>query len=1159
MSSFDPRVILRPMLLALPVFFASTLTGKEKPPPSPPPIRALLVTGGCSHDYPIRQEILTRGLRERVARPIEWVVRQQGLGESDARIPLFESAEWAEGYDIVVHDHCFPRVRDTAYVDRVLAPHRAGTPAVLLHGTMMSFRTGDDRWFDFTGLTTHSHERERAIRIEALAPADPVLKGFAPWEIPREELYRVETAQSGIVALTRCLDPAGEAHVTSWTHRYGPAQARVFGTTLGNATATLADERYLDLVARGFLWGLGPEAESAFQVVSANQLLKDLAVPPPSKSFSRPGPNPLQQGDADGFQWGETAVTGVEFAHDGDPATVWRPGVKGPGWWSVRFARPQTLSLVAVWWEGSAPDEAGIEGSTDGRSWVSLGRLKPTSRPDEPIVVSFEPRNLTGVRLNVSRTAAGKGFAIREVAAYGSEEALPAALLMAAADPPGMVRYRTVGDGDLATIRLAPGWILSSLESISPRGNPSQLLPTAGGEVFVTTFPREGEPGQVHRIRNGGEGGGDHTAFLSGIAAETRIAWDGEWLYALSGPRLERVRRALGEGPADERQRFDHLFEEPAEGAPVGLAWTDLQLSGDGWLTARYLADRAGFVVRREGGRVPLATRGAVRFRRDGSGFSVGEAPPVRDPLEGIAAIEGLALVVRLDSWIWFLRSGGETSLQLGCLIEGTAPSPSLFVPDEIPTEALPAAITRAAEAGRRRDLAWELARRKHPPLGEMMRSLSARPQIGDASPLVAVLAAQPGSVGKSALLPLTTDRYDPVVRAAAFRALGDVPGDLDATVFRDLGVVTEPVVTAAIFDGMRRRGASLPGAESMALRLSHHPDAEMAAAAFAFLRELGGRDAAFSALDSEARRQDWPSAFELLATRLDPGVIDGIQARLSLTRDPELRRGLLGTLARMRTTASGETWSGTAEIDAVLIRLLSDPRVDRVALLEAMEQARVPLDDPALLVRLAGEYPGLEAHVIGRLLELGGSLPEDGGKWLEAVAGDPAHDGDLRRSARALLSGGSRESGSPSSPPLVKGPAPPDTITDGGRLFRSSGCSACHNLDGEGFSAGPDLVSVLSGLEDSKALHWLAHPPAPSLVRLETFDGRILRGWVLEESAEHLSVIDFAGNRFRLARDSVAFRSPAEADESPCDDASQMGSSATALLLQFLRGHLQP
>jgi len=1159
MSPFDPRVILRPMLLALPVFFASTLTGKEKPPPSPPPIRALLVTGGCSHDYPIRQEILTRGLRERVVPPIEWVVRLQGQGQGDARIPLFESPDWADGYDIVVHDHCFPRVTDTAYVDRVLAPHRAGLPAVLLHGAMMSFRTGDERWFDFTGLTTRTHERERGIRIEALAPADPILKGFLPWEIPREELYRVEELASGTVALTRALGSAGQGHVTSWTHRYGPAEARVFGTTLGNATATLADAKYLDLIARGFLWSLGAEMDSSFRAVPPDQSLKGFVVPPPSRSLLRPGPSPLQEGVAEGFQWGREAADGAGLALDGDPATVWRPGGTGPGWWAVRLARPRTLSLVAVWWEGRAPDEVGIEGTADGQSWVPLARLNPPPRPDEPIVVSFEPRNLTGVRLNVSRTAAGKGFAIREVAAYGSEEALPAALLMVAADPPGMVRYRTVGDGDLATIRLAPGWILSSLESISPRGNPSQLLPTAGGEVFVTTFPREGEPGQVHRIRNGGEGGGDHTAFLSGIAAETRIAWDGEWLYTLSGPRLERVRRALGEGPADERQRFDHLFEEPAEGAPVGLAWTDLQLSGDGWLTARYLADRAGFVVRREGGRVPLATRGAVRFRRDGSGFSVGEAPPVRDPLEGIAAIEGLALVVRLDSWIWFLRSGGETSLQLGCLIEGTAPSPSLFVPDEIPTEALPAAITRAAEAGRRRDLAWELARRKHPPLGEMMRSLSARPQIGDASPLVAVLAAQPGSVGKSALLPLTTDRYDPVVRAAAFRALGDVPGDLDTAVFRDLGVATEPGVTAAIFDGMRRRGASLPGAEMIALRLSHHPDPGMAAAAFAFLRERGGRDAAFAALDSAARQEDWARAFELLATRPDPGVVDGIKERLSLTRDPERRRGLLDTLARMRTNASGESWSKTAEIDALLIRSLSDPRVDRVALLGAMDRARVPLDDPALLVRLGRELPGLEAHVIGRLLELGGALPEDGKKWLEAVAGDPARDAELRRSARALLSGGARESGSPSSPPLGKGPAPPDTVIDGRRLFRSSGCSACHKLDGEGFSAGPDLVSVLSGLEDSKALHWLAHPPAPSLARLETFDGRILRGWVSEESAEQLSIIDSAGNRFELDSSSVALRNPAKAEESPCDDASRMGSSAPALLLEFLRGHLEP
>ena len=1159
MSPFDPRVILRPILLALPVVFASILTGKENPPPPPPPIRALLVTGGCSHEYPIRQEILTRGIRERVVRPIEWVVRLQGAGEGDARIPLFESPDWAKDYDIVVHDHCFPRVTDPTYVDRVLAPHRAGLPAVLLHGTMMSFRTGDQRWFDFTGLTTRAHERERAIRVEALAPADPVLKGFAPWEIPREELYRVETAKSGIVALTRSLDPAGLAHVTSWTHHYGPARARVFGTTLGNATATLADARYLDLVARGFLWSLGSGEESAFRVVPPDQSLKGFLVPPPAKPFLRPGTNARPRGVADGFQWGqEGAASGAGLAVDGDLATAWRPGGKGPGWWSLRFARPEELSIVAVWWEGEAPAEAGLEGTSDGRSWEPLARLPTPRSPDDPILVRFEARPLSALRLNVPRTGSGQSFAIRELAAYASEEDLPSAILAAVPDPPDLIRFRSAGEGERATVRLAPGWSLVSLESIALRGSPRQLLATTGGEVFVTTFPENGERGEVLRFQARGSREKVPTVFLSGIAPQTRVAWDGEWLYTLSGPRLERVRRALGEGPANERQKFDDLFHLPGEGAASGLVWTDFHLADDGWLNASYLTKRAGTILLADQSRIPLAREGSVRFRRDGSGFSLGDDPPARDPLAGVAEIEGVALVARMDSRLWFLQSGGETGPRLGCLSDGTEKPSSPAALDDLPTEELSGAFATAGGEGIRRDLAWEMARRKRPPLAKIGRLLGAKPRAGDASPLVAVLAAQPGREGQSTLLSLTVEGKDPPVRAAAFRALGDFRGSLDPGVFRDLGSVTEPSVTAAIFDGMRRRGVTLPGAERIALRLSHHPDTVMAAAAFAFLKNGGAPSvafAAFSALDTDERRKDWPRAFALLATHPDPDIVVGIMERLSTTRDPALRRGLLETLCRLRTTPSGETWSETAAIDATLVRALSDSRVDRVALLEAMEQARVPLDDPALLLRLGRENSGLEAYAIGRLLDSKHPLPEGAIEWLEIVSADPARDEALRRSAQALQSGDTgKDRSGPSSAPA---PLPP--LTDGRLLFRSLGCAGCHNLDGEGFAVGPDLVAVLSGLGASEAKDRLAHPSGPAPVRLETSAGRILSGWIVEEQANRLILLDFAGNRFELDSGTITQRNPAPAEASPCRATAELEAASFADLLEFLRSLSAP
>ena len=47
----------------------------------------------------------------------------------------------AKGFDVVVHDECTADVNDLKVVERVLAPHKAGLPAVVIHCGMHSFRT----------------------------------------------------------------------------------------------------------------------------------------------------------------------------------------------------------------------------------------------------------------------------------------------------------------------------------------------------------------------------------------------------------------------------------------------------------------------------------------------------------------------------------------------------------------------------------------------------------------------------------------------------------------------------------------------------------------------------------------------------------------------------------------------------------------------------------------------------------------------------------------------------------------------------------------------------------------------------------------------------------------------------------------------------------
>ncbi len=128
--------------------------------PEVKPLRALLVLGGCCHDYKTQQELLSRGISTRAH--VEVTVAYDSDTSTTHLNPVYESASWAEGFDVVIHDECSSDVKDLAIVDRILEPHRKGLPAVILHCGMHSYRTEGypeaiTPWFDFTGLQSTGH------------------------------------------------------------------------------------------------------------------------------------------------------------------------------------------------------------------------------------------------------------------------------------------------------------------------------------------------------------------------------------------------------------------------------------------------------------------------------------------------------------------------------------------------------------------------------------------------------------------------------------------------------------------------------------------------------------------------------------------------------------------------------------------------------------------------------------------------------------------------------------------------------------------------------------------------------------------------------------------------------------------------------------------
>ena len=226
------------------------------------PIHALLVTGGCCHDYARQKLILTRGISARAN--VRWTVVHQGGKATDSKIPLYQDPHWSRGFDVVVHNECFSNVKDIEWVENILKPHREGLPAVLIHCAMHCYRTGDDRWFQFVGMQSPGHGPHYAFDVQTLQAEHFAMRGFPRgWQAPKGELYHsLKVWPTAIPLASAKRKSDGVPQICAWTNQY--RKGRVFGTTIGHYNETMADPHYLDMVTRGLLWAVGRDREANF-------------------------------------------------------------------------------------------------------------------------------------------------------------------------------------------------------------------------------------------------------------------------------------------------------------------------------------------------------------------------------------------------------------------------------------------------------------------------------------------------------------------------------------------------------------------------------------------------------------------------------------------------------------------------------------------------------------------------------------------------------------------------------------------------------------------------------------------------------------------------------------------------------------------------------
>ncbi|MES3025749.1 MAG: ThuA domain-containing protein [Pseudomonadota bacterium] len=269
--------MLPPFTFALALALGSTLPLRAEPVK---PIKVLIVSGGCCHDYARQREILETGLKARINVDVTQLFHDPKPGEQATRpaLPIFGNPRYADGYDVVIHNECAADEDSAAVLETVLAPHRQGTPGVNLHCAMHSYRSGDwkrrveagagnAKWFEYTGIQSTGHGPQSPIRLTASPDSHPIAHGFASFDTADEELYNNLTAFDVTPVLVGVQPKAKNAAErtrtanVAWTHRYGPKQTKVFSMTLAHNEAGMADPRYLDLLARGVLWTTGHLAE----------------------------------------------------------------------------------------------------------------------------------------------------------------------------------------------------------------------------------------------------------------------------------------------------------------------------------------------------------------------------------------------------------------------------------------------------------------------------------------------------------------------------------------------------------------------------------------------------------------------------------------------------------------------------------------------------------------------------------------------------------------------------------------------------------------------------------------------------------------------------------------------------------------------------------
>jgi|UniRef100_UPI0037843F3E putative membrane-bound dehydrogenase-like protein len=601
------------------------------------PLKALLITGGCCHDYAKQHEVIAKGIQSRANVQVDVIWTDDK--STNPPLPVYDKADWAKGYDVIIHDECAASMNNKETLTRILDAHKT-IPSIQLHCAMHSFRTGEDRWFKRLGLQSNSHGPQEPIAITFVDKEHPITKTLADWTTIKEELYNnVNLFDAHPLAMGKqtVKNKDGSTkdveYIVAWTNE--KAGARSFSTTIGHNTETVADARYLDLITRGLLWAcdkLTPDYLTPFKGQNKVTFV-------PAKPVEAPKPPPTPK-DATGIK---TTASSTQPGND-----TWKAvdGDEGTRWCAADASKPQSLTLELE----KPQDLTGLEIVWERKDKSYQHKIEIDGKMVADISISqshaLEAKQAKKIVITCTGNDHGGWASIREVRLKGPGIKAIAPKLSAeqkkeydkANDPrakegniaPKIVKLTPEEEAAiLKDVKVAEGFEVTLFANSAAANYPVFVAAEPDGTLYVSSdgngsVERKPNRGRIIRLRDlDGDGRADETKVFCEVDSPRGLVWDHDRLYLVHPPHLSEFIDADHDGVAEKQNILVNGIAYGFKDRPADHTTNGLSLGIDGWL---YIAGGDfGFLkaTGTDGKTLQHRGGGVIRVRPDGTGLEI--------------------------------------------------------------------------------------------------------------------------------------------------------------------------------------------------------------------------------------------------------------------------------------------------------------------------------------------------------------------------------------------------------------------------------------------------------------------------------------------------------------------------------------------------------